>query len=135
MLFQNELQTRLVDLLIQLSSSKHLQSQTVTTLCRCIHSYSEELRKVHRREATLDPLKHYSVFYIIQACEKCLTVNKGRDLERSVRETTSSMLEDSLLHLVPSYPLFAHGIWKIVQQLWCNILHEEIIVVFLLIYK
>lgn len=115
--FQNEIKEQLVSVLVEFSKSHHLLPPVLTELCQCLYNYSDELRQVHRQELSMDPFKFCNMYYIIQACEKCLTVQSARITDESLQNNLRSTLEDSLLHLTNTFPLFAHGIWRLCQYL------------------
>jgi len=57
------------------------------------------------------------MYYILNACERCLQCDNARNLDNGVKEKLQTILENSLLHLTEAYPLFAHGIWKLCRYL------------------
>ena len=115
-LFQDTMQVRLI-LLSEFGTSQHVLPHLLTSLCQCLYKYSKTLRTNPSNELSTNPVKFCNMFYIIQACGKCLVASKSKKLEQTFRDNLRGILDDSLLHLTNMFPLYAHAIWRVCRLL------------------
>ncbi|XP_028394873.1 meiosis-specific protein MEI4-like [Dendronephthya gigantea] len=107
--------TKYSKLIIRLASHKKIIKLILSKLTEQLVAFSETLRVISQDPMALQENleKYKSIYYILWCIESILLKAKDSDSLDSVSKTLLATLEDSVLHLSKTFPLFTCYVWRI----------------------
>ncbi|KAL4233533.1 Meiosis-specific protein mei4 [Mactra antiquata] len=110
-------QENCVETLFMLGKCKSIEQVLVDKLIVAIKKHSGDLKQCTQQKTSLDANRFCNSYYLLKACELCLTRDRIDRMTASDKTLTCERLQDSLLHISDSFPLYAHLIWRICASL------------------
>lgn len=112
-------------MVLMFGRSRHLQAGVVKLLSRCVIEYASQLRQVAGHNTKLHPHVYENMYYIFWCLQQLLQAHilggggGNGSLQQEVVVAMETELEDSLLHISQSFPLFTHFVWEIGALVQC----------------
>ena len=109
-------QRRICHVIVTLLRHSSLRAKGAAMVARRLHEFSDLLRCVKTQSVSLQPHAFENVYHVVWCLEKVISeeINSGtKVITDSVVENIGRLLDDTLLHISDTFPLFAQYVWHI----------------------